>query len=115
MNYDELSPGIRHLVRALNEHGFETTDSGDGTNFKEGMECSVPYPMVVVQSRTNMGPTYEAECVWEFLIRIGVPMGETNANGNVRDVEATYSVHSDSSFVIVTHVLDTDIRSEATG
>ena len=30
INYDELDPGVRRLVRALREHNFMTTDSGDG-------------------------------------------------------------------------------------
>lgn len=28
--YDELDPGVRRLVRLLNDHGFDTCDSGDG-------------------------------------------------------------------------------------
>lgn len=28
--YDNLDPGIRRLVRFLNDNGFETCDSGDG-------------------------------------------------------------------------------------
>jgi hypothetical protein len=28
--YDELDPGIRRLVRLLNDNGFKTCDSGDG-------------------------------------------------------------------------------------
>lgn len=32
VNYAELDPGIRDRVRILNEHGFETTDSGDGVS-----------------------------------------------------------------------------------
>ena len=30
INYDKLDPGIRNTVKALNEAGFHTTDSGDG-------------------------------------------------------------------------------------
>jgi hypothetical protein len=30
INYEELDPGVRRLVRALREHNFMTTDSGDG-------------------------------------------------------------------------------------
>lgn len=31
LNYEEMDPGIRDVVKALNEAGFETTDSGDGS------------------------------------------------------------------------------------
>ena len=30
IDYTELDPGIRKLVRLLRDNGFETTDSGDG-------------------------------------------------------------------------------------
>lgn len=43
-----LSPGIRDLVIALNEAGFDTTDSGDGSNWKEGMLCALPYRHVAI-------------------------------------------------------------------
>ena len=33
----ELSPGIRDLVVDLRAAGFRTTDSGDGSNFAEGI------------------------------------------------------------------------------
>ena len=43
INYDEISPGVRDLVRELNEvHGFVTCDSGDGSNYEDGMTCAYP-------------------------------------------------------------------------
>ena len=39
IDYEDLSPGIRDLVRELREvHELNTTDSGDGSNFAAGME-----------------------------------------------------------------------------
>ena len=38
-----IAAGVRKLVADLNKRGYETTDSGDGTNHKEGMECALPY------------------------------------------------------------------------
>lgn len=35
INYDELDPGIREVVRRLNNAGFTTTDSGDGVSKPE--------------------------------------------------------------------------------
>ena len=43
-DYNEIDPGIRHVVKAINDAGYETSDSGDGT--KVGMECAVDFPMV---------------------------------------------------------------------
>lgn len=45
---EDISLNIRDLVIALNEAGFETTDSGDGSNCANGMECGWTVPMVVV-------------------------------------------------------------------
>ena len=38
-----ISPGVRELVAELNGQGFVTTDSGDGSNYVEGMECALPF------------------------------------------------------------------------
>ena len=43
-----LSPGIRKTVLWLHNLGFDTTDSGDGSNYKAGMECAMPYPHVCI-------------------------------------------------------------------
>ena len=45
INYDELDPGIRDVVRAINEWGWKTTDSGDGSKAGE-MECALDHPHV---------------------------------------------------------------------
>lgn len=45
----EVDPGIRDLVRRLNEIGFETTDSGDGVSKPADWYISgeaMPYPNV---------------------------------------------------------------------
>lgn len=51
--YEELDPGIRQVVRWLNDNGFYTTDSGDGvTKFEadEPMCCAMPFPNVAIQT-----------------------------------------------------------------
>lgn len=50
INYDALDPGIRAMVRAINEWGWETCDSGDGSKAGE-MECALPYPHVFAYAR----------------------------------------------------------------
>lgn len=42
-DYEALNPGVRDLVWELNRRGYETTDSGDGTNHANGMEGALPY------------------------------------------------------------------------
>jgi hypothetical protein len=46
-NYDEITPGVRKLVRFLRDAGFTTIDSGDGvTNVEAGMEGATEMPHV---------------------------------------------------------------------
>lgn len=46
IDYDELDPGIRDVVRLLREAGFETTDSGDGVSKPKDDMCVLEYPHV---------------------------------------------------------------------
>ena len=42
IDYSSISPGIVGLVRAMREvHGYETCDSGDGSNYRKGMDCAL--------------------------------------------------------------------------
>ena len=49
INYDELDPGIREIVKKLNNAGFITTDSGDGSKYPD-MEGALPFPMIVCKT-----------------------------------------------------------------
>lgn len=76
VDYEQLNPGIRDLVRELREvHKFETTDSGDGTNYANGMECAmkerhvamVTEPTVMVYDAVRLQDLYPdayIECSW---------------------------------------------------
>lgn len=47
LDYASLNPGIREVVSLLRQHGYDTTDSGDGiTNIAAGMEGAIPAPHV---------------------------------------------------------------------
>jgi len=46
MDYTQLDPGIRKLVKLLRENGFETTDSGDG---KTKGDLGLDYPHVHIK------------------------------------------------------------------
>lgn len=66
-----LSPGVRDLVVWLNEQGFWTSDSGDGSNHAAGMEGAFPYPSVVMFVRLeDLIP--EARRLYECLKSRGV-------------------------------------------
>jgi len=45
-----LSPGVKDAVLFLNKLEFETCDSGDGSNYSNGMECAMPFPNIIIQS-----------------------------------------------------------------
>lgn len=50
IDYAQLNPGVQLLVRELREaHGFNTTDSGDGTNLANGMEGAMEERHVYMQ------------------------------------------------------------------
>lgn len=42
----DLSPGIARTVLWLRAQGFDTCDSGDGSNAAAGMECALPFANV---------------------------------------------------------------------
>ena len=50
INYDDLDPGIREVVRRLNDALFTTTDSGDGASKVEWIEDgeAEDFPHVVI-------------------------------------------------------------------
>jgi hypothetical protein len=45
---EALAPGIRGAVLWLRQHGFNTTDSGDGSNADAGMEGALPISHVMM-------------------------------------------------------------------
>ena len=48
---DDLNPGIRNVVKWLNEQGLTTCDSGDGQTHDH--ECDRDYPYVVIVSQPD--------------------------------------------------------------
>ena len=46
IDYSELDPGIRDVVRAMRDAGFNTTDSGDGVSKPKDDMCALEYPHV---------------------------------------------------------------------
>lgn len=102
-DYEKLSPNIRKLVKLLHYWGYETTDSGDGTNAKEGMECAVPEPMVVVQIASG-DLVGSAQALVGRLYGVGVKMGVGH-----RRVDASYSSEDDLHLLLVLNVTDEDL------
>lgn len=106
MDPNELSPGIRDLVIWLNSMGFQTTDSGDGTNFREGMECAVPYPMVAMRTSARH-MVQDARRLRAALMGRSVDL---NRKGIA--IEASYSPIDDVAILVLTGVLSSDIKRQ---
>ena len=73
--------GVRSLVKDLNERGYTTTDSGDGSNFKEGMSCALPDRHVFGTLDIDCNLVEEAETLQglypEAKIEVGYSPGES--------------------------------------
>ncbi len=109
--YKTLSPGIRKLVRQLNEWGFDTTDSGDGTNFEECMECAVSWPMIVIMiDREKKDPFEETDRLAKLLWDAGVKLGTDRVPEYPRTVQLTYSPLDRNCIVTVDNILDSDLK-----
>jgi hypothetical protein len=124
--YDELDPGIREVVRLLNDNGFNTTDSGDGRSKKgtEQEECMWEVPNVVILSRRNV-LLDEADALLELLKEQGVrcgpdlatveelagpqPEGTEFEDGVL--IQATYDPDGHSAVILLTG-LDDDLLAQ---
>jgi len=86
-----ICPGIRGAVAFFRANGFETTDSGDGSYFKMGMEGAMEEPMVAMKSSPDT-LARDAQQVWDL---IDVEGRECPA------IEATYYVSEDTAIILV--------------
>ena len=104
IDYTTLDPGIRAVVKLLNDNGFTTTDSGDGKT-KTDMECALPFPNVVVAS-TPETMVADADAVVHVLKRAGVVFA-LDAEGAGPCVEATYiPTQHTGAFILVRDIDD---------
>lgn len=93
--YAHLDPGIREIVRYLNDHNFATTDSGDGVS-KPRFEGVLPFPHVAVHS-VVYGMVSTARMVLRRL-EIGADEGVVPAGFRV---QLTYDPADDSVVIFV--------------
>ncbi len=68
INYKDLDPGIREVVKYLHELGYDTTDSGDGVS-KPDMACAIDQPHVVCKLRSPQSLEWQAKTLQEWLRR----------------------------------------------
>ena len=95
---DGLSPGVRDLVVLLNANGFETCDSGDGSNHAAGMEGAFEGPMVAISTSPER-MVYDAHRLLRFLH--GLIEGPK--------IEASYDPADEIAIILLTWELTKDI------
>jgi hypothetical protein len=101
--YDDLDPGIREVVRWLNDNDFDTCDSGDGkAKFGEDgkplpewdtgpdaeYDCVNPFPHVAMRVPTDR-LVHECDRLRDLLTARGVPL-EVQGLGDSVSIQGTY-------------------------
>lgn len=92
----EIDPGVRRLVAFLNEHGFETTDSGDGVS-KPADRRELDFPHVFMSTRP-VDLIDEASRLFSLLDQNGL-------TADPGTIEASYDV-ADGSAIIALYSVD---------
>lgn len=111
-----LSPGVRDLVILLNELGFNTCDSGDGTNYAHGMGCGVPFPMVAIRvDRDKL--CSEADRLMGELEKRGVSFepkmqecDENSLEAQFPQIQASYNPQDKEGLIVLFNVLSRDLQ-----
>lgn len=101
---NELNPGIKKLVKILNENGFKTTDSGDGKTHDFGCDRSNAYVCIEVQGlRRSEDEAVRLMDFMRFKCDIDIyPIGIDGAPC----IQATYDPANGTAFIELMHVDD---------
>ena len=108
VNYDELDPNIRRVVRLLRDNGFNTCDSGDGSKAAT-MECAVAWPMVamLVDPEKMVGEAVRLELL---LKTHGVVFEVEEERDHERPrIVASYDPTVNTAFLVLEYVSDTSL------
>jgi hypothetical protein len=105
---DGLDDGVRDLVVWLNEQGFETTDSGDGSKYGE-MEGAMDCPMVAIVT-TDDYLVHDADKLLALLENQGVDFPQDIVEG-LPAIQATYNPIDQTGIILLTDILSKDLKS----
>jgi len=112
LDYEQLDPGIREVVRLLRAYGYDTTDSGDGVS-KHLLDPEViPYPHVFVQLERS-GMVGEVDQIRSLLEWRGIafePVGEDPWRPHL---QLTWDPVSEVAVLEVGGVVDDMLRGES--
>ena len=103
---EELCEGTRELVELLNQNGFRTTDSGDGSHFVSGMGCAIQEPMVVIQLDDNQSIRGESNRLQDFLMTNGVESPS---------IQASYDPSDGIAVILLLGALSADLLARIEG
>jgi len=106
----DLASGVKDLVIFLNENGFVTTDSGDGTG---ELECSCSFPMIAFDTCCD-DPKFMlsfADRLMEFLENHGVEFSD-DIDGP--SIQAIYNPADGLVTVMLYNVLSKDVEMIST-
>ena len=100
LDYSTLNPGIRRTVQWLREHGYETTDSGDGVTNVGVIEGALEFPHVVIQVHPR-NLVDEADRLMGDLWEAGVCIEPQGVDPSTPCIQATYDPGSSSTGIIM--------------
>lgn len=106
VNYEELDPGIRRTVKLIRDHGFVTTDSGDGRSKGAFGE---DYPHVYC----NLGPGIWKQAVRDLLLGLRAavtPSGLAKFDSGEATVQTTWSPLDEVTVLTVVGICDDDLK-----
>jgi len=99
-----LSPNIRNVVVWLNDNGFDTCDSGDGSNHAAGMEGALEFPHVAMSCSNPMEAITESLRLTALLQERGpIPEGVS--------IEMNYSPLDGLSLLNLYNYTDKDLEA----
>lgn len=103
LQMSDLDPGVRSFVKWLRDHGFETTDSGDGVSKPaEAMVLEFPHVVIRVHDMWKLGG--EAN-------RLAFLLGKNGTVVQNGEIQASYDPADGSSAIMVLDEQDRFIRS----
>lgn len=104
---ENVSPGVKDLVWWLRMNGFETTDSGDGSNHEDGMEGALPFPMVSMTVTPEV-LVIESVRLRDLLAKRGVILQPTGSE--LPSIQASYDPSDSVAVIMLINVLSKDIE-----
>lgn len=84
----KVNPGIRETVKLLNQHGYMTTDSGDGKTHDYSCDRDHAY-VVVVTTREKL--ISDADGIAALFAKHGVTVGDLSLEGEGPYLQAMYN------------------------